>query len=338
MCVARAWVFGAFFLFSAACSEEPFSVSQLSFDHSILSKDATYLVFLGDTQWYFSSDRESKYYKAALDWVCEAWEKGFDVAAVLNPGDVTNDNTLQEWRRFDKVMKEAGLSMPVLYSTGNHDYPALEQRSKISERALPFFDYFISYHDSLVVARYGTGIDNVLFRIRIQGEPWLVLSLEFGPRKEVLSWASEILDVYNKQSVVLLTHAYLFDEKDLYNSNSVSGFQNWAPKYTFSDAGDGLDIWENVVRRAPQVKMVLCGHNHFSAVVLSENDFAMEVLQLRFDPSNQPNGGNGWLQLLEISKPEAGADNGSLIRGWVYNPILNQVMDDVAGNFEFIIK
>lgn len=322
-------------LLNYACSDK--DVISKIFDHSFLSENASYIFFLGDTQMYFTSDNNTEYYSDIIEWIKQASEKGYDVAAVLNPGDVTNDNTNTEWQRFSNVMMKADLKVPVIYSPGNHDYLTLEQRSHAWDRSLPFYEQYISYPDSIVLERFGSGIANLLFQIRVQNQPWYVLSLEFGPRIEVLEWAAILLQDFDEYPVILLTHVYLYDDINRYHSNTVSDYQEWAPSAYFPEAGDGQDIWDHLVKDNNQVKIVLCGHNFFSAKVDGINEFGNDVLQLRFDPTNQPNGGDGWMQVLEFKTLSASQEGSIELKGMVYNPIYNIWKTDVDGNFEFII-
>jgi hypothetical protein len=136
------------------------------------------------------------------------------------------------------------------------------------------------------------------------GQSFLIFSLEFAPRKEILDWAKKIAlkpEFYNHKGV-LLTHSY----------QDSNGERTHNEKYPLVDANYGKLIWEDLVQPSPNINFVFCGHiadseNHEGQVSYRKdsNSEGYTVHQILFNAQREGggwhgNGGDGWLRILEF--------------------------------------
>ena len=42
----------------------------------------------------------------------------------------------------------------------------------------------------------------------VEGRKFIVLALEFGPRKDIVRWANDVMDRHQDREAILITHAY----------------------------------------------------------------------------------------------------------------------------------
>jgi hypothetical protein len=94
----------------------------------------------------------------------------------------------------------------------------------------------------------------------------VVVSLEFGPRDEVLAWADTVLESFADRPAIVFTHAYLNHDGSRYDHVR-------RPEQLFnphdyvmmgqggSSINDGEEIWRKLIVPNRNVKLVLCGHD-----------------------------------------------------------------------------
>jgi hypothetical protein len=63
-------------------------------------------------------------------------------------------------------------------------------------------------------------IENSYSHFNFQGQDYLILSLEFGPRNEALAWADAIVTQYPQHKVIMITHSYTGNDGRHSNSSS----------------------------------------------------------------------------------------------------------------------
>lgn len=311
-----------------------------SFD--VLNLDSEYLIILGDTQYYFNNQNQI-YLKKSIDWIIAAQKKGYKVKGVFLPGDITDYNSDEEWKRFRQIFTKLEENSFVAYCSGNHDYDFVEVSGKIAieDRNSSKFNNYVFYNRKNFVTSYNGNKINALLKFNFLETEYCVLSLEFGAREEVLEWANSIVRENSASKFIILTHAYLYSDNILYSFNKYGYGQTWNPKaYFFSqDVNDGNDIWEKLIVNNDNVKMVFCGHVAYSGFKLSANIYGNNVIKVKFDPTKKANGGDGWIQILEFTNTSESSENGPLkevkenLRGFIYNPQKDSIDAHFPGNF-----
>src|SRR5439155_863069 len=108
-------------------------------------------------------------------------------------------------------------------------------------------------------------IENSFSIVDTNAGPWLVLSLEFGPRDAVLTWADRIAKRFASLPAMIVTHAYLASDDTRYDHRSRPR-QAWNPNLYLGDeapggTNDGEEIWQKLVSGNGNILFVLCGHD-----------------------------------------------------------------------------
>jgi hypothetical protein len=116
----------------------------------------------------------------------------------------------------------------------------------------------------------------------------------------MLDWANRVIDSHPSRRVIVSTHEYL----DWW----------WNPWRS----PIGQRIYEKLVKpHADQIFLVVCGHYDYVAATAQVID-GNTVYEMISDYQEQPNGGNGWLKILEFSPLQ----NKIFVK--TYSPYLNQ--------------
>lgn len=260
----------------------------------IYNKDSQYIVIFGDIQEYTKTKNAIQLFASSLDWIKEKQDTYKNVLCVLHVGDVTNYNSKGEWERFQQYALPFSELIPFITVTGNHDYTrtggTIESRS-----STPISDYadFPSL-ESRIVARFDETIENIIVQNTIWGERYDIIALEFGPREEVVEWASNYVKNHPQTKYILLTHEWLSEDGKRISSNS---FARMFRNTTFSSPEK---IWENLVYPNDNIVCTICGHNDHSQLLYSRNQEGRAVPQILFNLQFFENGGNGLLELWEF--------------------------------------
>jgi hypothetical protein len=283
------------------------------------------LVVLPDTQGY--ADRFPDIFTAQTRWIADH-AAALRIQYVLHVGDVTEWNGDVEWQRARRAFDELG-DVPLAVVPGNHDYVVdQERRSRITEfvpvaelQALPgFVDLFEPGRT-----------DNSAHRFEVDGEQWLIVGLEWGPRDEALTWAGAVIDAHPDHQAIVLTHAYLFLDDTRYDWARHRGDQPWNPHSypaaRWPDVNDGEEIWQRVVNDRDNVRLVVCGHAAEEGVgrLASTTRTGARVDQLLANYQGYEMGGAGYLRILTFF--------GDRIEVRTYSPWLDAEFEDADNRF-----
>lgn len=149
----------------------------------------------------------------------------------------------------------------------------------------------------------------------------LVLHLELDVPDEAIRWAEGVLKANRGRPAILVTHAYLVDRDKARGRRP----------YLRAGGNSAEQLWDKLIRRTPQIFMVLCGHyarpGEYHQV--SANDSGGQVIEIIADYQFRPNGGDGWLTLLWFDT-QAGR-----IQGKTYSPWLDRYETDADSQFDF---
>ena len=220
----------------------------------------------------------------------------------------------EQWRAFSRLMERLDGRVPYVLCTGNHDYGHMSSENRNSF----YNDYFPTdrnpqTREHLVACAYNafdkTTLENSAYEF-IAPEPdnrkFLIITLEFAPRDNVLAWAKKLVDEprFADHIGIILTHSYLAWtgkrlEKEKYKLNELGG-----------NAGEA--IFQKLVYPAKNIRMVICGHiaapdkwERGIAFSMDKNIAGKSVAQMAFNTQAigggfHGSGGDGWLRLLEF--------------------------------------
>ncbi|MQY61836.1 hypothetical protein GH146_00935 [archaeon] len=266
------------------------------------------IVVLPDTQYY--SNNHPWIFDNQTQWIIENKESR-NIVFVTHLGDLVDHWwSIEEWDNANTSMSKLDGDLPFGVLPGNHD-GAEPDGDLINYNNYFGFDRF--NNESWYGGAYQNINTNNYQLFSAGGDDYLIFHIQFNPSDDILSWASEVIDQYPSRRVIVTTHDYVHGY--YYYSNSRSKI--------------GENMWKKLVKpHADQIFLVLSGHYENEVRITSLED-GYFVHQLLSDYQDRPNGGNGWLRIIEFStKIEE-------ISIKTYSPYLNKYETD--SNSQFIL-
>ena len=302
---------------------------EIPFTDTVLSKENEYIIILGDIQEYTSNGDYLPYLKATMKWVQAQIEQNVAIRCVLQNGDITNENSINQWERFYDVTKNVASLIPYITCTGNHDYD-WDSEQHINDRSSTHFTEYTSFPvtTDLIISQFEVGrMENIVVKNYIQDQRYDILVLEFAARQEVVEWADQYLKSHTDQKFILLTHEFLWKDGERVHEKSFGEMQIRNSSYSSPEY-----LWDQLIKVNNNIVCVLCGHNGFSQQLYSENVSGRLVPQILFNLQYLENGGGGWIQLWEIPK---GSDS---VSGKVFNTVTGVYHTNPLTFFKFRYK
>ncbi|WP_199860636.1 metallophosphoesterase [Oceanobacillus damuensis] len=296
------------------------------------SSSAFKIAILPDTQNYAS--RELEIFNTQTQWIVDNHEEE-NIEFVAHLGDIVNNNNVPQWEFAYNAMRALDGVVPYSVTPGNHDMgdngSANTRDTTLYNTYFPVSDYSGTETFGGVYPAEPDNYDNNFHTFHAGGTDWLVLSLEFGPRDSVLDWANEVVSSHPEHRVIVVTHAYMFSDETRYGEGHAWNPHNYGVGSDPAGVNDGGEMWDKFVKKHPNISMVLSGHvlNDGQGRLVSEGDYGNQVYQMLSNYQMLPNGGEGFLRLLEID-PEAGTINATS-----YSPHLDEYKTDWQNQFEF---
>jgi hypothetical protein len=310
-----------------ALAADPYADAQFVDGPPPLPEPGSFTVaVLPDTQHY--SEQFPEQYLAQTRWIVEQ-QADRNIACVLHLGDITNRNTPAEWENAVRAMNQLDGKLPYFMAVGNHDY---SEGGACRDRTTRFNEYFklAKFRDRPefggVYDAEPERLENSYHLFSAEGRDFVVLSLEFGPRADVVRWANEIAGKHKDRSAILVTHAYMYYDETRYDWAKYGNKQTWNPhsygvaKSTNDDIRDGEELWRDLICRHDNFVLTLNGHvlNDGLANITTATPSGREIPQVLVNFQMKPKGGDGWLRLLEYRK------DGTTLQTYDYSPTRNQ--------------
>ncbi|MDD4268241.1 MAG: metallophosphoesterase [Pirellulales bacterium] len=272
------------------------------------------VVVLPDTQNY--AEKFPDTYLVQTKWIAKNVKRE-NIKFVIHLGDIVqNHNTSEaEWRVADRAHRQ--LDGVVSYSVvpGNHDLGMVEKQLN---RDTSLYNKYFGPQRFAGQPWYGGHLgetnDNNYCYFDAGGMQFMVLSLEYSPRDETLAWAAEVAARHPRHRVILVTHCYMRPK----GRDSQTGG-------VFGNSGDG--VWEKLVRRAPNIFLVVSGHVLGVGRQVSVNEAGLPVHETLVDYQGLPNGGDGWLRIMRFIPSQ------DRIEVRAYSPLLDETMEDQEHTF-----
>lgn len=270
------------------------------------------VVLLPDTQYY--SEKYPDTYVAQTLWVRER-RKADAIQFAIHLGDIVQTPTKKsEWENANQAMRMLDGVVPYSMVPGNHDMVVSDRDSTL-------------YNEYFSPARFagrkwygghmGESNDNNYCFFEACGMKFMVLSLEFAPRDETLRWAAGVTERHPDHRVIVATHCYMRpDGRDT----------NCATAYKVA-GNSGEQVWQKLIRKQPNIFLVVSGHVLGVGLQTSINDAGGKVVEMLVDYQGLPNGGDGWLRSLRFVPSE------SKIHVKTYSPLLDEVNKDAKETF-----
>ena len=297
-----------------------------------LEDGAWTMVVIPDTQYYVDHTRvippSPHVFEAMTQWIAKQRAER-NIRLVLHVGDIVDNDTPVELEMAARAMQPLNGQLPYVLATGNHDYVENSTRRETQ------FNNFFKITDNPLNAPQHKGIfrdsyqpdrlENAFYEFTDPaGNPWIIFSLEWGVRSEVIPWVSEILDKpqYANHKAILLTHAYLYHDDSWYDWETKGKQQEGNPlsygTAASGDNNDGRQLWLKLVQKHKQFQFVFCGHVSGSmeeriyfgdqsevGYLRSIGTQGNHVHQMLFNAQRRGDAGEGWLRLLEFNPQQS---------------------------------
>jgi hypothetical protein len=299
-------------------------------DASDAAPDAFTIVVLPDTQYY--SARYPHILDAQTRWVLRE-RTAARIALVVHEGDIVDEDSPAQWERASRSLHALDGLVPYVLGVGNHDYStsgAHITRQTLLNRYFPAGGSVSAPGGTFEPGR----IENRFDLMPAPGGPWLVLTLEFGPRDAVLRWADGVAGQHAALPAIVVTHGYLAADGARYD-HLARPDHAWNPhRYLGSaipgEVNDGEEIWRKLVSRHDNIHFVLCGHELGPGVSRSTGRRAdgSEVHQLLANYQMENEGGGGYLRIMQFHP----ARRRVVVQ--TYSPYLDRFKTDPGNDFE----
>ena len=263
---------------------------------------------------------------------------------------MVDGNDPNQWEVASNSLHVLDGILPYVITAGNHDYALLADRSGMANY---YFPPAAIAANPWFGGTFETGhIENSFNLMTVGATRWLVIALEFGPRDEVLAWASGILAAFRDRPAIIITHAYLYHDSTRYDHTGPG--QNFNPHsyvmmgQTTTTINDGQEMWQKLILPNRNVKLVFSGHDvNFGDLppgttgqLTSARPDGSVVHQIlaNYQTCTAPpcttsitgatvRGGNGYLRLVRFSPVNR------TISVSTYSPYVDSWLDDPANRF-----
>lgn len=264
------------------------------------------VVLLPDTQYYTQEESGSaNVYNKQLQWIANNKSKE-NIKFVAHLGDITNNNYISQWEvasSAHEILDKA--DVPYSMVTGNHDYIGTTP-GRSNTHFGKYFGKDRYAGKNWYGGSYAT-VNNYAF-FEVGHMKFMVLSLEYAPRKETVCWANRLIQKYPDRHVIIATHCYLTHDAKYGGS---------CPKLPYATNGSrGTDLWNELVSQHSNIFMVACGHVGDSEYRKRTGNSGNKVHEMLVDYQYEkrcanssasactnhclgsPGSGNGWLRQL----------------------------------------
>lgn len=311
---------GALLLCSTLASAQNYPVNATLEDENSFS-----MIVIPDPQSYIKFPANQPLFELQTAWIENNIDR-LNIVTALCTGDLVEQNDIvipdgqngnltseEQWSAVSDAFNRLDNKLPYVLCTGNHDYGY-----RASEhRGTRFNEYFTSVRNStwrttLVAA--GTDmngrptLENAAYEFKSpQWGSILVVSLEFAPRDEALSWAKSVIEdkKYAESKVIILTHSFL----------DIDGNRIVKEGYKMKEVNYAQSMWDKLIYPSKNIKLVVCGHAASTegydkqvSYRSDKNQYGKPVHQMMFnaqaaDGQWSGNGGDCWIRILEF-KPD----------------------------------
>jgi hypothetical protein len=306
------------------------------------------IVLLPDTQFYTAFYPE--FFKAEMDWIA-AQKDTEKIAFVLHLGDIVeNFGVPTEWARADENLKKLeAAQVPYVVCAGNHDIDTQKRLGSLLNQTFPPSRFAPILKETFEPNK----IENASYFLSAGGRTWLVVSLEFGPRNEVLTWADGIFKQNADKPAILLTHAYMYLGQQRYDwLKYPPPKQFWNPHgYDMpGTTNDGEEMFQKLVAKNDNILMVVSGHatrNEGAEGLLSTrraNGYYLhemlsnyqgcpsDIMCINPETNMKVRGGEGTLRIVRFDP----ANRKATVR--TFSPALNMSRTDPMNQFELPLE
>jgi predicted phosphodiesterase len=240
---------------------------------------------MSDTQGYAGS--WSRVLDSMYAWVAAVRESE-NVVALLHTGDFVQDLTqTEQWLNVQRADEQLPKDLLRVSVGGNHDIG--------SDASEP--ENYLAYRTDTQITEAASFLDGQCRYVTLEagGVRIIVISIAYLCEAASAEWAVDVLREHADHYAILMAHSYLtFGENGLYHG------------YT----SGGTILRDQIVKPSPNVRLVLCGHTHGSAMRPLQLDddgdgaYDREVRQFLSNFQDADLGQAGFLRLMRFDTAE----------------------------------
>ncbi|RYD46929.1 MAG: hypothetical protein EOP85_06445 [Verrucomicrobiaceae bacterium] len=297
---------------------------------SSIPEGAWSIVLLPDTQIY--SQNYPGMFEAQTSWIADNIRER-NIKFVMHLGDITNVNSVPEWKFARKAMANLDGIMSYAFATGNHDYGP---GGNAATRDTFLNDHFkvSQYQDwpTFGGVKDAGRMDNTYHLFSAGGVDFIVLSLEWAVQDATIVWAQSILDQHPDRTAILLTHAYMNNNDFRYDHTDTTRPQTYNP-HDYSTPGlknDGQQLWDKLVKKN-NFAFTFNGHvlGDGTGFRIDNNDGGKPVAQMLVNYQMRNLGGESYLRILEFQP------DGKTVKATSHSPVYNNFLTAADQDFQF---
>lgn len=323
-------------LYGASKNLHVFAIKLESYTETPAKKKNVRLIIMPDTQ--NAVQKFPHIFQSQTAWITNNSDS---IDFVIHVGDITNANNEQQWKTAASGLSLMDNVVPYTFVPGNHDTGT---HGSSDVRNTDLLNEYLPYGKYSKTPNFGGvfkvgHMENSWYTFKSEdGYKYLIVSLEFAPRNEVLDWAGKIIKAHAKYNVIINTHAYLYSD-----DNRISDLHGhkWTPakyglyKVSNGNANDGEQIWNKLVKKYKNVLMVVCGHvlNDGTGLLITKGDKGNTVYQMLSNYQSgvidSKLGGSGFLRIMDIDAKQKKINVRS------YSPFLDEYKTDFDQQFSF---
>jgi hypothetical protein len=299
------------------------------------------LVLMPDTQHY--SQTYPQHFTAQTQWIKDN-AAALNIKYVLHEGDIVNvPSSTTQWDNARTSLDVLNGAVPYALAPGNHDYGISgSARTTLFDNGVAGQNYFgvgTPYAAQASVGGFYTGdglhkTDNSWHTFNANGQDWIVVALEYGPRNQVVDWADQVIAAHPNHNAILVTHAYMYFDDTIYDWVTKGTSQSWSPHYSgFQNlpgaTNDGQELWDKIVKKHENFKFVFNGHvlsdGTGKRATLGDNGNVVHQILANYQMNAQ--GGQGDLRVLEFKA------DGETVVVRTYSPVLDRYNTNADQSF-----
>ena len=258
------------------------------FDKESVNDYAYSFCIVGDTQ------KVTKHASGELidiyDWITANAESK-KIKYVFGLGDITDTDTDSEWNTAYDAITTLNNVVPYSVIRGNHDGSENINRYFFNDDYTGNFGGF-----------YGEGsMENSWRKITVGDVKYLLITLDFGAKDEVLEWAGDIIESYPDHRVIISTHTYLYAD-----GTTVDAHDSGAPSIGGDEFNNGDEMWDKLISKYENIFLVLSGHIESDYVITTQSvgEHGNVVTQMLVNPQGVDGdlGATGMISMLYFSE------------------------------------
>lgn len=288
------------------------------------------VVALPDTQNYCWITSDPLIFSKQTQWVVDNKDT-LNIKFLTHLGDIVDSaSATAQWTRATNALDLLNNKLPYGVCTGNHDLANGDTNyiTRFGPTQPRWTDPGTGQLYSWYQGASPRGYSSYQV-LKINGRDYMFLHLDCDSPNSDLAWAASVLAAHPRTVTMLTTHDFMAETGASSSSGSGTGQRgrvNWPTGYISvgPDRNSVTNIWNTVVKPFKQVYMVICGHNFAQYNVDDTNAAGKVVHQVLCDYQTLPNGGNGFLRIMEF-RPAL-----NQIYNTTYSPSLGRYMSNTS--------